>query len=217
MFVVGPDFWLLALCLAFGAFCVWTAAVMTRSLGKAASEGSGRDGSDALILDFGSWLKVATRSPAVAFFVLGVVAGIGLPAFYAYLYRPAGPNGYAMVTAHGKFQTAVSNVCFQTPEESFFATGYTLRFPRSVKNINYTVEAPGSLTDDLSIELDGSGAWYKINTDKAKPAALDQNGSFDIGDPLVFMNSSQGAGLPKQSAVGQQTTTLSNVLGGQQQ
>jgi hypothetical protein len=205
------------ICLAFGAFCVWNAALITRSLGKtASSEVSGKD-ADALQLSLGNWFSIATRSPAVAFFVLAIIAGVGLPAFYSWLYRPTGPSGYSMVTAHGSFQTTVSDVCFQTPEESFFATGYTLKFPSDIKSINYSVEAPNSLTDNLTIELSGSSAWYKINTQQSKPAALDHDGSFDIPDPIVFTSEAQGtAGLPQEDAVGaSQPTTLSNALAGQ--
>jgi hypothetical protein len=196
-------------CLAFGAFCVWNAALITRSLGKDAIKNAGSEDGDALDIHLGSWFKIATRSPAVAFFALAVAAGIGLPAFYSYLYAPP-PRGHGsdMITVHGSFQPNLADVCFLTAAtEQFAANSYTLTFPRAFTRINYSVQAANSLTHSLDIELDGNIATYWLDNTK-ETAALDSDGSFAIADPIVFTSQSQAsAALPKEDAKPQSTAS----------
>lgn len=211
MFTFPPDLWIWLLSLLFGAFCVWNACRITSALGTAASQQAANAGG-ALDLHIGSWLRIATQSPAVAFFVLGIAAGIGLPAFYSYLYSPDGPKGTDTVTARGRFNPAVASVCFQTDSVVSSAAGYTLKFPRKVHSVNYSVQTASAIPASLFIELNGDSASYSIDNGPSRTVTIDHEGVLPIGDPITLQSSAGSNALTPQSATGSQTTSLSQVL-----
>lgn len=216
MIAVGPDFAMWALSLLFGAFCVWNACRITKDLGTSASaQVANGNNSGALNLHIGHWVQIATTSPAVAFFVLGICSGLVLPALYSWWYSPMGPKGTQLVTARGQFQPSVANVCFQTDQVVSYASGYALKIPRQVQSITYSIETPNMATATLFIELDSSGAWYSIDNQRLRPATVDHNGVLAITDPIPLKGTANASALPDRASIGHQTQQLGSLLVGQ--
>jgi hypothetical protein len=214
MIAVGPDFALWAISLLFGAFCVWNACRITKDLGVSASKQAAEaNNASALDLHIGHWVQIATTSPAVAFFTLGVCSGLVLPALYSWWYSPMGPKGTQIITARGQFHPSVGNVCFQTDQVVSYASGYALKIPRQVQSISYTIETPNMAAASLFIELDGSGAWYSIDNQRLRLATIDHSGVLAIDDPIPFENSQNASPLPNRPLVGRQTQQLVPLLG----
>ncbi len=215
MLPLGPDFYIWAICLLFGVFCVWQACRIVLGLGSSASTVLGNvnaPGPGALELHIGQWLRVATQSPAIAFFALAVVAGVGLPAFYSFLYRPDGPRGYDTVTVYGQFTSSEPNVCFQADAVVSTAAGYSIKLPRQSKSVTFSIEPQNKLPANLLIELDGPGAWYSIDNGTTKPTAIDAQGVVRIPDPIPLVDARAEANLPKQPVNGTQLESLSAIL-----
>jgi hypothetical protein len=235
VFVFPPDFLMWVISLLFGAFCVLIAYRITVKLGQTASQqlwqgGDAKEptqggddkqaakddgGGNGIEIHIGEWLQIATKSPAVAFFILGVCSGLALPAFYSWLYSPQGAKGAQIITARGQFNPDIANVCFQTDQVVSDSAGYSLKIPRQVRSITYIIQAPGMSGANLLIEQDGSGADYSIDEGPLKPVAVDHGGNLAIGDPIPLINNTQAAALKSVTALGQQTVSnISNVLTG---
>ncbi len=207
-----------AIALLFGAFCVVIAYRITLNLGQTASQQIVQDGSGkAIDIHIGKWLRIASQSPAVAFFILGVCSGLALPAFYSWLYSPQGPKGAEIITARGQFNPNVANVCFQTDQVVSDSAGYSLKIPRQVRSITYTIQAPGMSGANLLIEQDGSGADYSIDEGPLKTAVVDHAGNLAIGEPIPLINGAQAASLKAAAPLGEQTgPNISQILTGNQ-
>jgi hypothetical protein len=213
MIVFPPDFLMWVIALLFGAFCVWYAYRLTVKLGQSASQQLLQPGQgQALELHIGKWFQIASQSPAVAFFILGVCGGVALPAFYSWLYSPEGPRGAQIITARGQFNPSVANACFQTDQVLSDASGYSIKIPRQVPSITYTIQTPSTSAASLFIEQDGSGAQYSIDNGPLKPVEVDHAGMLAIGEPIPFVNTAQSASLKSSPAVGSQTASIVQAL-----
>jgi hypothetical protein len=213
MVVLPPDFPMWVIALAFGAFCVWNACRLTVKLGQNASQEVVQAGQgQALELHIGKWFQIASQSPAVAFFILGVCGGLALPAFYSWLYSPEGPKGTQIIIARGQFNPNVANACFQTDQVLSDALGYSIKIPRQVPSITYSVQTPSMSAATLFIEQDGSGAQYSIDNGPLKPATVDHAGILMIGDPIPLISGAQAASLKISPPLGQQTVTIMQAL-----
>ena len=216
MFLAPPDFLMWVIALLFGAYCVLMAYRVTVKLGQTASQQLVQGGqAKAIDIHIGKWLQIASQSPAVAFFVLGICSGLALPAFYSWLYSPQGPKGAEIITARGQFSPNAANVCFQTDQVVSDSSGYSLKIPRQVRSITYTIQAPGMSGANLLIEQDGSGADYSIDEGPLKAAVIDHGGNLAIGDPIPLINSAQATALKVITPLGRQTVpNISNIVTG---
>lgn len=213
MIVFPPDFLMWAIALLFGAFCVWYAYRLTVKLGQTASQQVVQAGQgQALELHIGKWFQIASQSPAVAFFILGVCGGLALPAFYSWLYSPEGPKGTQILTARGQFNPSVANACFQTDQVLSDASGYSIKMPRQVPSITYTIQTPSMSGATLFIEQDGSGAKYSIDNGPLKPVEVDHAGILAVGEPIPLVNIAVSASLKPSPPLGTQTVSIMQAL-----
>ena len=213
MIVFPADFLMWLIALLFGAFCVWYAYRLTVKLAQTASQQVVQAGQgQALELHIGKWFQIASQSPAVAFFILGVCGGLALPAFYSWLYSPEGPKGTPILTARGQFDPSVANACFQTDQVLSDASGYSVKIPRQVPSITYTVQTPSMSAATLFIEQDGSGAKYSIDNGPLKPVAVDHAGILAIGDAIPIVSTAQAASLKSSPPLGAQTASIVQAL-----
>jgi hypothetical protein len=220
--------------LLFGAFCVLIAYRITVKLGQTASQqllqggdakepAQGGDDKQAVKDDGGGNGRDTHRGmaadryqkPGCRVFHFGSLQRIGPSRLLLMVYSPQGAKGAQIITARGQFNPNIANVCFQTDQVVSDSAGYSLKIPRQVRSITYTIQAPGMSGANLLIEQDGSGADYSIDEGPLKPAAVDHGGNLAIGDPIPLINNTQAATLKSVTALGQQTVSnISNVLTG---